>query len=156
MFAVDNVQQTLEAAQERNWQLYLKELQKLAVQQSRHKEFPSLSKKGYNTKYAGKENQLGRRTWVATVGPVPTGHEVLDFLPSGCSLATWDPPGINGEIRVWFAFPVLVHHQTLRKLIGRAGLEYVYCHGCTYKEVQEHVQRNGVNKVFKALRPSFF
>lgn len=149
MNEVDKVQAALEEAQRHAWEQAKEELKRLAKQPTRSKPFPIYTKDGYTTKYAGKKNQLGRRTWMAVVGPVPKGHEVLDYLPPGCSLATWDAPGATGETCVWFAFPVLVHHQTLRKIIGKAGLEYVYIRGCTYKEVLEHVNKNGVNKVYK-------
>lgn len=151
MQQVDNVTARLKAEQQKKDERITKLLRNMANQEKRQAPFTVMTADGYKTKYGGTRNQRGRYTWMAVLGPVPAHCEVLDCLPPGAEAATWSAPDpATGQRRIWLRFKALVHHSTVRKILGNLDLDVDYIHGCKVKDLQEALIVNGVNKIISS------
>jgi len=152
MQQVDNVTARLKAEQQKKDEKVTKLLRTMANQTKRQSPFPTYTSAGNKTKYGGTQNHRGRYCWVAVIGPVPATCEVVDYLPPAVKVVTWSAPEVGtGQRRIWLEFKALVHHQTVRKILGKMDLDVDYVNGCKVRDVQEAMIVNGVNKIVEAV-----
>lgn len=82
------------------------------------------------------KNNKGRWTWRAKV-TLPAGSlsPCLDSLPPGALQAAWQRDSL-GEFMLYINFECLIHHNTLRKILGKEGLLVLYVRGLTVSKLR--------------------
>lgn len=89
-------------------------------------------------KYNLKKNNKGRWCWSAKVW-LPTGalSPLLDNLPAGALQAYWyKDPQLAGEYMLYLNWACLLHHNTLKKVLRKEGLEVLYIRGITVADLK--------------------